>query len=209
MDDHAEAAGGGESGMNRYAGIGAAIGAVRRTGATTVIRRVAIETDAILICHNQKQANEARELGIKQAITADMLAERGIGRSGPVLLDPSAAAELLVEAGGEIDTLSERLRMEKRLRLAAELQAAGEKRRADALQGEVNRLRAIAYPVPLPLSEAAGDGPAMLWWRSAPIEEPPCYIGHPGDSGWPFTAEDEPIWVPMPQVSADSPRRVG
>lgn len=92
---------------------------------------------------------------------------------------------------------------------ALELQAAAPALRSTALAlyAEVERLRALAYPVPLPLSYSAGDDPPSLWWQSAPIKGPPDYVGTPGDSGWPFTAEDEPIWIPMPAISADKPRR--
>lgn len=98
------------------------------------------------------------------------------------------------------------------LKDAVEAVMGGEPMAEDTYEGllaalaEVERLRDLAYPAPLPLSEASGDGPTMLWWRSAPIEEPPCYIGHPGDSGWPFTADDDPIWIPMPTLSADRPK---
>lgn len=75
-----------------------------------------------------------------------------------------------------------------------------------SLIDEVERLRDLAYPAPLPLSYSAGDDPPSLWWQSAPVAGPPDYVGTPGDSGWPFTADDDPIWVPMPTLSADRPK---
>jgi hypothetical protein len=81
-----------------------------RQGTSKLLRELARENDAILICPTREDVALAKEEGVTVAVSVDERTEWWIGRKGPVLIDLAAVRILFSELDAINDTMAARVR---------------------------------------------------------------------------------------------------
>lgn len=81
-----------------------------RQGTSKLLRELARENDAVLICPTREDVALAKEEGVTVAVSIDYPMEWWIGRKGPVLIDLAAVRILFSELDAINDTMAARVR---------------------------------------------------------------------------------------------------